>query len=533
MSDMQARIDAVFSEWDKPDSPGCALGVIQDDKLIYARGYGVANLEYDIPITPTSIFHVASVSKQFTAMLIVLLAQQGRLSLADDVRMYLPELPDYSRIITLRHLIHHTSGLRDQWDLLYLAGWREDDVKTNADILNLTIRQQALNFEPGDEFLYCNTGYTLLAVIVERVTGYSLRTYANEALFKPLGMRNSLFRDDHNMIVKNRAYAYTPRDGGGFRMSIPMFDTVGATSFFTTIVDLVKWVRHLNTLYGNDSSLIKQMLIPGTLNNGQKLTYGLGLTLGDYRGLKIAGHSGSDAGFRSHLLWFPEQRFAVVVLCNLSTMNPWKLSRQVSDLYLTKQFTQADDEACYRAAILANETVLKAGEFVGYYRHPETESLRNVYLEDGKLKMAFGPGSTLVPCGNNRFKVLDIPIEINFKLSPINGRFLLQEMDANGKTSIFEAVPAIALTVAELAEYTGIYYSEELDTTYTLALHNDTLMLQRRKFDDRPLRPTFTDEFLIEDWIGMRFLRSEQQHITGFSIFTDRARNLLFKKQEN
>ena len=215
---IDARVDEVFSRFDKADSPGCALAVIKDGQIVHKRGYGMSNFEYGIPVSPTSIFHVASISKEFTAMAIVLLARQGKLSLDDEVRKYVPEVPDFGERITIRHLIHHTSGLRDQWALLEMAGWREDDVITEGDILDLISRQKALNFKPGDEHLYSNTGYTLLAVIVQRVSGQSLRDFADANIFKPLGMTRTHFHDDHSMIVKDRTSAYQPRTGGGQKL---------------------------------------------------------------------------------------------------------------------------------------------------------------------------------------------------------------------------------------------------------------------------------------------------------------------------
>src|SRR5690349_8472502 len=210
-------IDALFAAEDTSTTPGCALGVVRDGGIVYARGYGLANLEYAIPITPRTIFHVASISKQFTAFAAILLAQEGALSLDDDIRRYLPELPDFGATITPRQLAHHTSGLRDQWELLHLAGWRWDDVMTTEDILDLARRQRELNFAPGSEYAYCNTGYTLLGQIVARVSGMPFRAFCEQRIFQPLGMRSTHFHDDHTEIVPGRAYSYHPRDGGGFQ----------------------------------------------------------------------------------------------------------------------------------------------------------------------------------------------------------------------------------------------------------------------------------------------------------------------------
>jgi CubicO group peptidase (beta-lactamase class C family) len=236
-----ARVGAIFARWNKPDSPGCALAVIKDGRIVYKRGYGMANLEYDIPISPSSVFYAGSVSKQFAAMNIALLAQQGKLNLDDNIRKYLPELPDYNPPITIRHLIHHTSGLRDGWELIGLAGRRLDDPYSMDDILELTKRQRELNFTPGERHLYSNTGYWMLGLIVERASGKTLARYAEENIFKPLGMSHTRFNDDHTTILKNRAVGYAPRKEGGFRLDIVNNDLVGAGGVWTTVEDLTLW----------------------------------------------------------------------------------------------------------------------------------------------------------------------------------------------------------------------------------------------------------------------------------------------------
>jgi CubicO group peptidase (beta-lactamase class C family) len=238
---LTAKVDAVFDRMAKPTSPGCSLAVMREGRVIYARGYGMDDLDHDVVITPSTVFHVASISKQFTAAAIALLEQDGKLSLDDDVRKYVPELPDLGPRITIRHLLHHTSGLRDQWDLLGLAGWRYSRVLiTDDDVLRVMASQKALNFAPGSEFLYCNTGYTLLATVVARVSGLSFRRFTTDRLFTPLGMTRTHFRDDFGEIVKDQAYGYVPA-GDTFRLSVTNFDTAGATSLLTTVEDMARW----------------------------------------------------------------------------------------------------------------------------------------------------------------------------------------------------------------------------------------------------------------------------------------------------
>ncbi len=328
----RARVDSIFAPWAAENSPGCAVGVYRGGAILFARGYGMANLEHGIPNTPASIFHVASISKQFAAFSIVLLAQEGRLSLDDEVRTHVAELPDFGPPITIRHLIHHTSGLRDQWELLALSGWRSDDPKSEADILGLLRRQRALNFAPGAEYLYSNSGYTLLAVIVHRVTGQTLREFAAERIFKPLGMDRTHFHDDHTMVVPGRTAAYVQR-GGDWAISIPVFDNHGATSLFTTVQDLAKWDANFTSPRVGDAAAVDQMHERGRLNDGSTIDYAFALSHGETRGLRTVGHSGSDAGYRADYLRFPDTGLAFATLCN-TPVNAGELNRRVAEVFL-------------------------------------------------------------------------------------------------------------------------------------------------------------------------------------------------------
>ncbi|MFC1640195.1 serine hydrolase domain-containing protein, partial [Gemmatimonadota bacterium] len=337
------RIDQMFAAWDRPGSPGAAVAVVQDGELVHANGYGLAQLEYDIPIEPTTAFHMASVSKQFTAFAVAMLASEGRLSLDDDIRTYLPELYDYGDTITIRHLLYHTSGLRDQWSLLTMAGWRMDDVITRDQILRLVARQRGLNFTPGDEYLYTNTGFTLLAEIVERVTGLSFRQWTTENIFTPLGMENTHFHDDHQAIVPNRAYSYQHDPAGGYSKSVLSYANVGATSLFSTVEDLSRWTANFETGAVGGPDLIRLLRTRGVLNSGDSLDYAMGQAIGSYRGLLALYHAGADAGFRTYLLRFPHQRLSVAVLSNLGGIDAGALARQVAELYLEDQFVLADN----------------------------------------------------------------------------------------------------------------------------------------------------------------------------------------------
>jgi CubicO group peptidase (beta-lactamase class C family) len=279
------QVDKLFEKMDRTISPGCAVAALRDGKILYQRGYGMADLDHNVPITAETVFHVASMSKQFTAAAIVMLAQERKLSLDDEVRKYVPELPDFGAPVTLRQLVHHTSGLRDQWELLGLAGWRySPDLITDDDVLSIMSRQKDLNFPPGSKHMYSNTGYTLLAQVVKRVSGQSFREFTTSRIFQPLGMRNTHFRDDHAEIVKNMAYGYVPAKDT-FRISITNFDTVGATSLLTTVEDLALWDENFYNPRVGGPEMIRQMLERGKLSDGEQLDYAFGLVIGKHRGL--------------------------------------------------------------------------------------------------------------------------------------------------------------------------------------------------------------------------------------------------------
>jgi len=415
-ADLSARVDSLFAEWDRPGSPGCALGIVQDGRLAYARGYGYANLDHDIPISPKTVFYIASVSKQFTAASIALLAQQGKLSLDDDVRAYIPELPDYGATITIRHLIHHTSGLRDYLTLMLLAGMRLEDVHTDEEVLDLVARQTALNFAPGERHLYSNTGYLLMAEIVRRVSGKSLREFADEHIFRPLGMTSTHFHDDRTMVVRNRALAYARNEDGSFRLDVwSNFDKVGSGGLLASVEDLALWDLNAEHHRVGGAALRQQMLERGVLNNGDTLDYAFGLVIGEYRGLRTVSHSGGSMGFRAHHLRFPDERFAVICLCNLGSIDPGALARRVADIYLEGRFpepplaTRASGPAPRGNAAGAAPAELPAAmlaEFAGRYHSAELRVTYTLAIEQDRLVLhgRNAPPATLESTGPDRFR---------------------------------------------------------------------------------------------------------------------------------
>jgi len=531
---LNKKVDKLFTEWNKPDSPGAALAVIKDGSVIYKNGYGSANLEYNIPITPSTIFHVASVSKQFTAFAVVMLADQGKLSLDDDIRKHLPEIPDFGKTVTIQHLVHHISGMRDQWELLAMAGWRLDDVITKEHILTMVRHQRELNFNPGDEHMYCNTGYTLLAEIVERVTGQFFSEWTKANLFKPLGMVNTHFHDDHQMIVKDRAYSYAPKEGGGFRKRVLSYANVGATSLFTTVEDLAKWANNFFEKRLGGPEIIKQMHKQGVLNNGKKISYAFGINIGMHRGLMRVSHGGGDAGFRSHLALFPDQKFAVAILSNLGIINPGRLAMEVADIYL------ADHLAAEKKGVESSERKIAKIDPSVYEVYDgryllEDGSIIKITRENDHLMAehsAVAEKAELFPESMAKFflKVVDAQITFHPEKDGYVERLTLH---MNGRATKGKRLPVTTLTLDQKKEFAGDYYSGELGTTYKIIIEEGNLQARHRRHGDIPLILTKEDVFTGRRWFfrKVQFIRNEKQKITGFLLTGGRVRNLRFEKR--
>ena len=527
---LTARVDAVFQAMDSTVSPGCALSVMKNGKIIYQRGYGMADLDHNVPITPMTVFHVASMSKQFTAASIFLLAKQGKVSLDDPVRKYISELPDFGTPVTIRELIHHTSGLRDQWDLLALWGWRYSlDLITNDDVMYVVSHQKELNFPPGTKFLYSNTGYTLLGEVVKRVSGQSLREFTTANIFEPLGMKNTHFRDDHAEIVKNIAYGYEPAKGT-FRLSVTNFDTVGATSLLTTVEDLALWDENFYSPRVGGPDLIQQMLERGKLNDGEQLDYASGIEHGRYRGLNTVDHSGSDAGYRADMIRFPDQHFSSACVCNVANANPSALNRKVADIYLAKDMSPTDTaNAGDEKGIQLTPEQLRL--YTGSYLSADDVATR-ILAKDGKLRVTRGNGDDSVELkalGQNRFRLAVAPVEFTFEAGRPGDAIKLTVKPEDGKADEFSAVPPFAPSEAELHEYEGTYSSEEIDPLYALSVEQGQLVLRRLKSQPDKLLPLTRDVFLASR-ATLRFTRGAKGEITGFLVTTGRILNMRFSR---
>ncbi len=538
---LSAKVDSLFARWDKPNSPGASVAVIKSGQIIHSKGYGVANLEYDVAITPETIFHVASVSKQFAAFGNVLLAQQGKLSLDDDVRKHLPETPDFGEKITIRHLIHHTSGIRDQWNLLGLGGWRIDDVITKEHIFKLLAKQRELNFSPGAEYVYCNTGYTMLGEIIARTTGKPFRDWMDEQVFAPLGMTNTLFYDDHERIVKNRAYSYSPAYPGVYRKSVLSYANAGATSLFTTAEDLARWLDNFRTTKIGGKEALEQMLERGVLTNGDTTNYAFGLVVDNYRGLRRISHGGGDAGYRTFVAYFPEHELGVVTLSNFASFNPGGLSMQAANLYLSEHLDAPQPSASPTEAKPELEQtelpVEKLKRLVGNYLLVELNTYRRIRLQDNQLFYdREGQGSSpLTPLKDGRFLMLGVPNEFILTELPsqTNEPKRLRWIIDGQPSSHLQAYEPWEPSAQEIADFAGRYYSPELETAYTIVADGGNFVAKHRRHEDISLKPRLKDHFSSHTWYfgSLRLERNSQNVVTGFRVSSGRVRNVLFEKQ--
>lgn len=532
----EKQVDQLFTTWNRIDSPGAAVAVEKDGKVIYKKGFGSAELEYDIPITPGTVFHIASVSKQFTCFSILLLEKQGKLSIYDDIRKYIPEVPDLGKVITLNHLMHHTSGLRDQWDLLAMAGWRLDDIITKDQILRIVSRQKELNFNPGDEYLYCNTGFTLLAEVVARVSGQPFPEFTRTHIFEPLKMRNTQFYDNCEKIVKNRAYSFYS-DSTGFKKSILSYSNAGATSLFTTAEDLCLWSRNFENPIVGDKEIINRMNLRGVLNKGDTITYAMGQDIGKYKGLKIISHGGADAGYRSFLVRFPDQRFSVNVLSNLATFNPGGMSFQIADIYLKDKVVTAGTEKEKTESKIPDEMKeikIDHDVLVSYCGKYEWQPgiFVTISIENDQLFVSAPelPKTPMVPVTTTEFDVKAVSARVTFITD--SGRVSKMKVQMGGGEQIAMRMPDFDPSKINLTEYSGDFYSPELSTTYTMVVESGKLIARHFRTGDIMLTLTKPDQFSGNRWYFGRvvFTRDSNNKITGLQVLGGRVRNLKFEK---
>ncbi len=521
-------IDQIFAQYDNPDSPGASVAIVHKGEVVFKKGYGMANLEYGIPNSPSTIFHVASVSKQFTIFSVLLLAYENKLSLDDDIRKFIPEMHDFDETITLRHLAAHTSGIRDQWALLALAGWRFDDVITRKHILDLAFQQRDLNFKPGDQYLYCNTGFTLLAEVVSRVSGQPFPQFTKERIFEPLGMTNTQFYDDHEKIVKNRAYSYYPTRNG-LKKKVLSFANVGATSLFTTVEDLSRWAINFQSPKVGNFEILETMKTPTVLNNGDTLGIALGQFIEIYKGLKQIHHGGSDAGYRSYIGRFPDQEIAIVTLGNTSAFNSRAMALRIADVYLRSYQSKpaAKEKRNYSFVDLSTSELEK---FTGHFWNVEENYSRQILVKGDSLRYSRGNTvSTLAPISATAFKMVNINTDLIIQFQ--NNEDMTIVVD-NGSPSRFVKYDPADYSERDLRDFTGDFYSEELSATYRVHLKEGKLVAKHLRVEEVVFQPIMNDLFLGNHryFNKIKYIRDAEGSIKGIRVSGNRVKNLWFEK---
>lgn len=525
-------VDSLFAKWDKGDVPGASLGVFRDGKILYTHGYGLANMEYGIENDSDTVFRIGSTSKQFTAASIMLLVQQGKLSLDDTLSSFFPDFPQ-GKQIKVKHLIHHTSGIRDYLMLAYLKGLTDEDYYEDKDVMKWLMKQQELNFEPGSNYQYSNSGYWLLGQIVKQVAGVDMAAFARKNLFEPLGMHHTHFHNNHKEIVKKRASGYAPTQDNGYQISMTTLNMIGDGGVFTTVNDLKKWD---DAFYQSDvlrPAFWEAMTQQGILNDGTAFEYASGLIIGEYKGLKTISHGGAFVGFRAEMVRFPEQHTTVVILANRGDAKPTGLAYKVADVYLQDQFKATLPEkkpSEVSAASPEKSTLIK--QLVGQY----------------ELK----PGMQIkLSAVGNRLHAKQLWNDIEYDLQAVTGqantyaltedpsttftfqKFMKQKsteinLIKSGQPSIWKRIKANSNTL-DLEKFVGDYHSAELDVVYNLALHDGGIVL--RMGDNEPLVLAVSDP----DTLSYRGIISQFEYkdgqVSGFNLRAGRVKNLWFNKQ--
>ncbi len=430
-------VDAIFADFDKPTSPGCAVAVDHNFQIVHKAGYGMADFEQGVEISPQSVFYAASVSKQVVAMAAVLLAREGKIDLDEDIHTYIPEFQEYGQRLTVRQILQHLSGIRDYFNLFMLAGRLDGMVITEDKIMDILSKQKALNFTPGDKWAYSNSAYFLISQIVKRVDGRNLNDYAQDNIFTPLGMTSSRFQHNHRRPIKNKAHGHVNNDGE-WLIANSTLDVVGSGGMYTTVEDLIKWDRNFyNNVLGTGQDMIDEMETTGVLNNGEDTNYGLALSLEPYKGLNRVSHGGSLSGYKAFLQRFPDQQFSVALLCNIGGLNPQEIANKVTDIYLSDLYTEDTVSASVGAGSVEGDktydprqgfdaSTLDLSAYVGAY-HNEDEVNNTVQISlnddgDGLILSVFSRGQ-FVPQSAMKFQLssTETPFSLDFDLDE-NGK---------------------------------------------------------------------------------------------------------------
>lgn len=527
MTSITDRVDAIFARWDTTTSPGCILAVIKDGEFLYRRGYGMADLERGVAISPESIFDIGSTGKQFTATIIAILANHGQLSLGDAIRAYIPEMPGYADQITIQHLIHHTSGLRDYLTLLDLCGQPAENIYVEDFLFDLIVRQKGLNFKPGKEYLYSNSGYFLLGTIAQRITGKHITELIKEWILDPLGMKHTTFNKDYRPIVKNRAMSY--EDGeqeGAFVNALALSGGFGDGALLTCVDDLLLWDSNFyeNKLNNAQLDLIEQMHETGKLKDGKPITYAFGLEISEYRGQKVVQHGGGWAGYRSEMMRFPDQRMTIICLANLGSMNPPLLCQQVADIFL-EDVLKPEKTARKRKSKEGGTIEFRPEDFVGIYQGRFLTF--EIFAKDDALFFTNGTREfPLNPTGTKKFQLAAFPVFLVFA-GKGNDNLTVNE---DSKATKPKRIRARRYSAPSMTPYVGTYHSRELDVRYAFLEKDGTLQFKCTPFDDpRPVH-VFAENALRTPIGEMRLQFDRDGLIKGFDFNAGRVNQIKFRK---
>jgi CubicO group peptidase (beta-lactamase class C family) len=512
----ESELDAIFAEFQNDASPGCAVAVFQGDKVVFQKGYGLANIENGVPITTSTTFDIASVSKQFTAYAAALLLEQGKISLTDDIKIYFPELNDFPHHITIDQLIHHTSGLRDWPQTLAVAGWSMEDELTYEQILRMAFAQKDLNYEPGDEYSYTNTGYVLLAELVSRVAGEPFHSHIKKVIFEPIGMKNSLFSHDIHNVIAARAQSYYKADSANYGSYANTTTAMGSSSMVSTVEDLARWLMFLFENPGN-SPAVDRLHERGVLTNGDSIHYAYGVWFEESGGLPVITHTGSWAGFRAMTMRFPTKDFGLVILSNYAGFDRYGYAEKVAKAFLTDDYHLSDEKT--------DELPLSDSyqHLVGAYVSSPTR-IYELGSDDNPMKLS-----------------IDGAFEYTMVAADSEGEFFASEdptlqLKQVGSTLSVNGAPLekIPMSHLPLGDYTGTYFSDELQMMYEVVMEDDQLFMGSLRHGPVELQPIAGNLFAGGEWfLGRILFTTTADGISGFQVFGGRVRRLQFRKVQS
>jgi len=524
LSPQALTVDALVAKFDRPDAPGVSVAVYSAGEVIYRRAAGMADLEHNVRLATGSVFDIASMSKQFTAMAVVLLHEDGRLSLDDEIQKFIPEVHTGHKKVTIRELLQHTSGIRDYLDLMDLVGENPDNrVVSQSDVLDIIAAQHQLNFNPGDAFRYENTSYALMATLVQRVSGKSLREFAAERIFRPLDMNSTQFRDNHTDLIRNRACGYEPRDAGWSGIT-PIYDEVGDGGVWTNAEDLAKWDANFYQPRVGGEHAIQLLLSQATLNNGLRISYALGLFVEKYRGFTMVSHGGVDPGYRAQMLRFPSEHLTVSVLANNPAYDVEGLARQIADVYLPQ-----GTEIVHSPSSTPTPIAYNSSQFAGRYLDEATGRMREIVTgNDGLVLRSRGKDYPLVHVEGERFE------------DPSDGGLLVFEPNSTGThmtMSVEGQMPSVSrqlqanIPIWNAGEYEGTYSSTELGVTWRIGSSGANLTLGRRDAEGT-ISVLDKDEFAGDPGL-LHFLRDQRGRVVAFTVTNVRDTGIEFRRSSN